>query len=232
MRTSPPHDASASKGASSPIAGKGHRRAIRRRQSAARRRRAPRHAGGGNLSGVLLSGITLTISPRGEQELFSASGASLASSQPVGPAAQGSPRGPRYPTPQTLSAAEVAAIAAGYGVPGSLADAVACRESGFNSDLVSSLDARGVMQITPGTWTWIQQQLAGATPLAPASAQDNVRPGALLLASLLEATGGNEELVIAGCFQGLPSDLEDGIEPATRQHVADVIALRQSFGGE
>ena len=99
------------------------------------------------------------------------------------------PGGPPYPTPDRVTLAQVEQIATAGGVPGALAAAVAWQESGFNNDLVSSADARGVMQILPGTWCWIQRALTPENPLAPASAPDNVRGGVLLLRSLLTTPG-------------------------------------------
>jgi LysM repeat protein len=156
---------------------------------------------------------------------------SAASSQPVGSVAEGSPTNPPYPTPERVSASQVGEIASANGVSPSLAAAVAWQESGFNNDLVSSADARGVMQILPGTWDWIQRTLTSGTALAPASATDNVRGGVLLLHSLLSATGGDPALAAAGYFQGLPSVQRNGVLPQTQQYVNSVLALRQRFGG-
>jgi N-acetylmuramoyl-L-alanine amidase len=156
---------------------------------------------------------------------------SAASSQPVGSAAEGSPTNPPYPTPERVTSSQVGEIAAANGVSPSLAAAVAWQESGFNNALVSSADARGVMQILPGTWDWIQRTLAGGTTLAPASAADNVRGGVLLLHSLLNSTGGDPAMAAAGYYQGLPSLLRHGVLPETQQYVNSVLALRQRFGG-
>jgi soluble lytic murein transglycosylase-like protein len=150
----------------------------------------------------------------------------------VGTAAEGSAEAPPYPTPQTVTPSEVGSIAAENGVPPSLAQAVADQESGFNNELTSSADARGVMQILPGTWSYINEALAGPTPLAPASAESNVRGGVLLLHSLLNSTGGNPGLAAAGYYQGLPSVLENGELPSTQQYVGDVLELQHQFGGE
>lgn len=157
---------------------------------------------------------------------------SVATSQPIGAAAEGSPINPPYPTPQTVSPYQVGAIASANGVPPSLAQAIAYQESGFNNAAVSVSDARGVMQILPGTWSWIQQTLVpGVSPLAPASASDNVRGGVLLLHSLLNATGGNAALAAAGYYQGLPSVEANGMYPSTQQYVNNVLALQQQFAG-
>jgi soluble lytic murein transglycosylase-like protein len=157
---------------------------------------------------------------------------SAATSQPVGEAAEGPPGAPPYPTAQSVTPGEVSSIASSEEVPAALATAIAYQESGFNNELVSSAGARGVMQITPGTWSWIGEALAGPTALSPASASDNVRGGVLLLHSLLQATGGDEPLAIAGYYQGLPSVRENGMYPSTEQYVADVQALQRRFEGE
>ena len=67
---------------------------------------------------------------------------------------------------------------------------MAYQESGFNNDMVSPTSARGIMQIMPGTWDYVQHNLSSA-PLNPSSASDNVRAGSLYLASLLRDTGGD-----------------------------------------
>ena len=153
-----------------------------------------------------------------------------ASSQPVGEAASSTSE-PPYPTEQTVTPSEVGSTAEENGVPASLAEAIASQESGFNNGLTSSADARGVMQILPETWRWIGQELAGSTPLAPASAASNVRGGVLLLHSLLEATGGDPSLAAAGYFQGLESVRREGEAPETEEYVNNVLALRHQFGG-
>jgi soluble lytic murein transglycosylase-like protein len=178
---------------------------------------------------VLVSGTVLHLS--GNPGVVSSS-ASAASSQPVGTAAEGTPTDPPYPTPERVTAPQVGSIAAQNGVPASLAAAIAWQESGFNNDLVSSADARGVMQILPGTWQWIQNSLdTGGPPLAPASAADNVRGGVLMLHSLLDATGGDPAMAAAGYYQGLPSVQQHGMYPDTQRYVQNVLSLERQFGG-
>ena len=89
-----------------------------------------------------------------------------------------------------MDSSQVGSIAAQNGVPSSLAAAVAYQESGFNNDTVSPTSARGIMQIMPGTWEYVQRNLS-AGPLNPSSAADNVKAGSLYLASLLRDTGGD-----------------------------------------
>jgi LysM repeat protein len=186
-------------------------------------------ANGLNPIGPLLSGSVISVPGGGG---MGSSSSSVATAQPVGVAAQGSPTAPPYPTMESVSPSEVGSIASANGVPPALAQAIAYQESGFNNNEVSSSDARGVMQILPGTWNYIQQSLTpGASPLAPASATDNVRGGVELLHSLLNATGGNAALAAAGYYQGLPSVEANGMYPSTQQYVNDVLALQQSFNG-
>src|SRR6202043_2617211 len=109
---------------------------------------------------------------------------------------------PPYPTEESVSPSEVGSIASANGVPPSLAEAIAEQESGFNNSVVSSANARGVTQILPETWSWIDQELAGSEHLAPASASSNVRAGVLLLHSLLGETGGDPRARRRGLLPG------------------------------
>jgi N-acetylmuramoyl-L-alanine amidase len=134
------------------------------------------------------------------------------------------------PTPARLGAADVQAVAAQYGVSPSLAAAIAWQESGFNNSMVSPANARGVMQVMPGTWDYVQRNLA-SRQLDPNSATDNVHAGVMYLQRLLDETGGDESAAIAGYYQGLRSVRERGMYDDTSRYVANVQALRGRFGG-
>jgi N-acetylmuramoyl-L-alanine amidase len=157
-------------------------------------------------------------------------GAQPAAPSASAPAPSTIPQAAPNPTPARLSSAQVGQVAAQHGVSPSLAAAIAWQESGFNNDVVSAANARGVMQVLPGTWTWVEQNLAGG-PLDPNSAEDNVRAGSLYLAHLLRDTGGDERLATAGYYQGLASVRKIGLLPETEQYVDNVMALRSRFGG-
>ena len=116
-------------------------------------------------------------------------------------------------------------------MPGSLAAAIGWQESGFNNAMVSSANARGVMQVMPGTWDWVQANLSRNRRLDPGSATDNVRAGSLYLGQLLRETRGDPALAAAGYYQGLASVRRIGMLPETRRYVANVLALRSRFGG-
>jgi soluble lytic murein transglycosylase-like protein len=145
-------------------------------------------------------------------------------SQRVVPAA-----GPQ-PTPARVGAADIQSVASQYGVSPSLAAAIAWQESGFNNGMVSAANARGVMQVMPGTWDFVEANLAGRE-LDTASATDNVRAGVLYLHHLLQETGGDENAAIAGYYQGLGSVQSRGLFADTQKYVANVQALRSRFGG-
>jgi N-acetylmuramoyl-L-alanine amidase len=138
------------------------------------------------------------------------------------------PNAPPYPTPERVSGTQIGQIAAAHGVPASLAKAIGWQESGFNNDLVSSANARGVMQILPGTWSWINSNLALA-PLNDRSATDNVHAGVLYLGQLLHDTGGNIPQTVASYYQGLESVRRRGMLPDTQRYVDDVLSLRARF---
>ena len=106
-------------------------------------------------------------------------------------------------------------MAAQYGVSPSLAAAIAWQESGFNNAMVSAANARGVMQVMPGTWDYVQQNLAQRA-LDPNSATDNVHAGVMYLKRLLDETGGDENTAIAGYYQGLQSVRDRGLYDDTQ----------------
>jgi N-acetylmuramoyl-L-alanine amidase len=186
-------------------------------------------ANGLDPAGVLPEGAVLNLSGSGLSSSAANSGSAATPVSESVPSSQPGVNVPPYPTPERVNASEVGSIADANGVPASLAQAIGWQESGFNNDLVSSADARGVMQIIPGTWDYIQRNLTGGDPLAPASASSNVRGGVLLLHSLLSATGGNPSLAAAGYYQGLQSVLRNGLYSDTQQYVNSVMALRQQF---
>ncbi|HTN23982.1 MAG TPA: LysM peptidoglycan-binding domain-containing protein [Solirubrobacteraceae bacterium] len=150
-------------------------------------------------------------------------------SEPV-PATRVIPNAAPVPTPGRLSAERVKQLAAEHGAPASLAAAIAWQESGFNNAVVSPANARGIMQVMPGTWDWVQHNLAAA-PLSPTSPEDNVRAGSLYLARLLRETHGDVRLAAAGYYQGLSSVRSRGMFDDTKKYVDNVLALRARFGG-
>jgi LysM repeat protein len=156
-------------------------------------------------------------------------GAAISTTTPA-PARTIVPQAAPMASPGRLSAGQVGTLAAQSGAPSSLAAAIAWQESGFNNAMISPANARGVMQVMPGTWSWVQANLSSAR-LDPSSPTDNVRAGSLYLAHLLRETGGDPSLAAAGYYQGLASVRRIGMLPETQRYVANVLALRGRFGG-
>ncbi len=179
-------------------------------------------ANGLDPAGFLISGTTISI-PGAAGSSPPVSDATTAPGATSSAGAQ--------PTAETVSPSTVGSIAAANGVSPSLAEAIGYQESGFNNAMVSPSGATGVMQIEPGTWGYIGQNLATPSALSSASAQDNIRGGVLLLQSLLSQTGGDPALAAAGYYQGLASVRAHGMYSDTQRYVDSVLALRQRFGG-
>jgi len=70
------------------------------------------------------------------------------------------------------------AWSARLGVSPSLVRALAWMESGYQTDLTSSVGAWGVMQILPGTWSYVETSLIGRK--VPRTASGNIRVGGRL----------------------------------------------------
>jgi peptidoglycan hydrolase-like protein with peptidoglycan-binding domain len=110
-----------------------------------------------------------------------------------------------------------------YGVDRHLVRGLAWMESGYQQDIVSPAGARGVMQVTDETWEYVESVLLGRR--VAHDVDGNVRVGVAYLRQLLREFGSDRALAVAAYFQGAKSVREEGILPATRLYVADVLAL-------
>jgi LysM repeat protein len=157
---------------------------------------------------------------------------SAAPAQAAPPAATppATPDAEPYPTSGEVSSAEIGSIASAHGVSPSLASAIAWQESGFENGVVSPANARGVMQILPGTWSWIETDIAGRE-LDPSSPTENVHAGVMYLGRLLGDAGGDPGLAAAYYYQGEASVQSRGMLPDTERYVQNVLSLSSRFGG-
>jgi soluble lytic murein transglycosylase-like protein len=126
------------------------------------------------------------------------------------------------PTNERLDGGVVGDIGGSYGMSRSLVQAVGWQESGFNNSLTSSANARGIMQIIPPTWDFINKNLAGGS-LSPASAHDNVAAGSLYLRYLYRLKGGDRDATIASYYQG-PG--RTTMLPETQKYVSSVLGFK------
>jgi LysM repeat protein len=141
-------------------------------------------------------------------------------------------RGRAALAPTAVSASNASAVrasldrwAAHYGIDPSLARALAWMESGYQNSVVSPVGARGVMQLLPSTWTYVEQVLLGHR--VEHGADGNVRVGLAYLHHLLGAFGGNERLALAAWYQGERSVKARGPYRVSKIFVANVLALRR-----
>ena len=124
----------------------------------------------------------------------------------------------------------IAEEATQYGVPLSLALAVAWQESGWRQGVVSSAGAVGVMQLMPATAEWVGEAMLGHR-VEINDTRLNVRGGVRLLAHYLARYGGDLDLVLAAYYQGQSAVDRHGIYAVSRPYIASIKALRQLFGG-
>jgi LysM repeat protein len=115
--------------------------------------------------------------------------------------------------------------AAHYGVSVHLARALAWMESGYNNALVSPAGARGIMQLLPSTWRFVEDVLVGHR--VRHDPNGNVRVGVAYLAHLLRDFRGDERLALAAWYQGERAVRRHGVFRASRRFVANVLALAQ-----
>jgi soluble lytic murein transglycosylase-like protein len=115
--------------------------------------------------------------------------------------------------------------AAHYGVSVHLVRALAWMESGYNNTLVSPVGARGIMQLLPTTWRFVETVLVRHS--LSHDPQGNIHAGVAYLAHLLHDFRGNKRLALAGWYQGERAVRRHGLYKVSRTFVADVLALEQ-----
>lgn len=116
-----------------------------------------------------------------------------------------------------------------FKVDPALMKALAWQESGWQQSVVSSVGAVGVMQVMPQTTAFTSNTLL-QHPVNTATVANNVETGVAFFAYLLKQAGGNEQLAVAGYYQGLTSVKTRGMYDDTKRYVANIEALKQRFG--
>jgi LysM repeat protein len=112
-----------------------------------------------------------------------------------------------------------------YGISVHLVRALAWMESGYNNSLVSSVGARGIMQLLPTTIRFVETVLIGHR--VRHNANGNVRAGVAYLAHLLHDFHGNKRLALAGWYQGERAVRKHGVYKVSRTFVKDVLSLEK-----
>jgi Transglycosylase SLT domain/Putative peptidoglycan binding domain len=114
-----------------------------------------------------------------------------------------------------------------YRIRPSLVKALAWMESGFQPHVRSGVGAWGVMQVTPGTWSYVEMFLIGHR--VPRTMDGNVRVGVAYLHQLLHEFDFHANRALAAYNQGPRSVRTIGVYAETRAFVADVLALQRRF---
>ncbi len=112
-----------------------------------------------------------------------------------------------------------------YGVDPNLIKAVAWRESGWNQSSVSSAGAIGVMQVMPGTATWINNNLVSRNLDVRGSTADNIEAGTAYLAHRIDQFG-DVERGLAAYYMGPATVQNHGITATGRQYVDRILEIR------
>ena len=80
------------------------------------------------------------------------------------------------------------------------------------------------MQVTPATWSFVENGVIGA-PVAH-TPDGGIRVGVAFLRYLLGSFNGSVELSVAAYYQGEGATRMFGILPVSKPYVANVLALR------
>ncbi len=135
---------------------------------------------------------------------------------------------PRHPPDDPELEAMIDEVASGYGLDPGLVKAIAWTESGWQQGLVSPAGAVGMMQLTPVTVTWMEQEVLREDLNEELSIYDNVRIGARFLRILLDAIG-DEDRAIAAYYQGYGVTTSGVLYEETKRYVEIVHAVEQRY---
>jgi len=131
--------------------------------------------------------------------------------------------GPAVELSRSTVRAHIDRWAAHYAIPASLARALAWQESGFQTNVTSSVGAWGPMQVIPSTWAFVETVLLGRS--VPRTGEGGVEVGMTLLHHLLKRFDGDQRLALAAWYQGEQAVRERGFYDETKVFVANVLAL-------
>jgi LysM repeat protein len=109
------------------------------------------------------------------------------------------------------------------GVSTHLVRALAWMESGYQPTVISKAGARGVLQTLPSTRAYVERVLLGRP--VPHTLDGDIEVGVVYLRHLLQVFNGDDQLALAGWYQGERAVRQVGVYAVTKPFVADVLAL-------
>src|SRR4051794_15080373 len=112
-----------------------------------------------------------------------------------------------------------------YGLDAHLARALAWMESGYQTEVRSSVGATGVLQLLPETREYVETVLLGRR--LPRTAEGDVEGGLAYFHHLLREFGGDTSSALGAWYQGARAMREHGPYAETKLFVANVLALSQ-----
>ena len=113
-----------------------------------------------------------------------------------------------------------------YGVSLRLVRALSWMESGFRWNAQSPADAWGALQVTPGTWRYVENFIIAHR--VPRTLDGGVRVGIAYLHQMFHEFR-NVRRALGAYYQGPHAVRRHGLYPETRHFVRNVLALRSRF---
>lgn len=195
---------------------------------------APRDAGSATARSVgVRPGPARRRSPDAPKGVTKGSAPPPATSAAMPPlSAYGIPPQPPAPAPTpspTLLVPVFTYWAAVWGVPAPLLEAIAWHESRWEYWVESPTEAIGIGQLEPYTVTYVEADLLHGARLDPWVPSNNIEMSAVLLRSLLDATGWNVPKALEAYADGLGAVEANRLAPGTRQYVAAVLAYERQL---
>lgn len=143
---------------------------------------------------------------------------------PVGAPAPAAAPGRNLTATSSTVRATLDAWSGRLGVDPHLVRALAWMESGWQTSLVSSAGAAGVLQTLPATRDYVENVLIGHA--APRNVDGDVQVGVLYIRQLLRNFDGDEALALAAWYQGERAVREHGVYRVSKPFVRNVLALK------
>ena len=116
-----------------------------------------------------------------------------------------------------------------FGLARGLVLGLAWMESGWQQQVVSSVGAVGLLQVTPDTGDWAVEFLLPSASNWRISARDNARIGAAILSNMIDQANGDIPLALGFYYQGWRSIERFGMFQETREYISNVLFFTAKY---